>query len=59
MFVIKPAMGADYRPVDSFLLHLGPFSRHVIRQIERQLDAPQNLATQLTKADNVIAPADF
>ena len=43
----------------AFYLHLGPFSRHVIRQIERQLDGPQNLATQLTKADNVIAPADF
>ena len=43
----------------AFYLHLGPFSRHVIRQIERQLDGPQNLATQLTKANNVIAPADF
>jgi radical SAM superfamily enzyme YgiQ (UPF0313 family) len=26
----------------AFYLHLGPFSRHVIRQIDRQLDGPQN-----------------
>jgi radical SAM superfamily enzyme YgiQ (UPF0313 family) len=28
-------------------LHLGPFSRHVIRQIEQQLDGPQGIAPQL------------
>jgi hypothetical protein len=25
-------------------LHLGPFSRHVIRQIEQQLDRPQDIS---------------
>ena len=28
----------------AFYLHLGPFSRHVIRQLEQQLDAPQDSA---------------
>ncbi len=28
-------------------LHLGPFSRHVIRQIEQQLDEPQNIAAHV------------
>jgi radical SAM superfamily enzyme YgiQ (UPF0313 family) len=32
----------------AFYLHLGPFSRHVIRQIEHQLDGPQNIAAHLS-----------
>jgi len=28
----------------AFYLHLGPFSRHVIRQIEQQIDGPQDVA---------------
>jgi len=28
-------------------LHLGPFSRHVIRQIEQQLDRPQDISPHL------------
>jgi radical SAM superfamily enzyme YgiQ (UPF0313 family) len=31
----------------AFYLHLGPFSRHVIRQIEQRLDESQNIAPQL------------
>ena len=33
-------------------LHLGPFSRHVIRQIQQQLDRPQDISPHLS------APAD-
>jgi radical SAM superfamily enzyme YgiQ (UPF0313 family) len=33
----------------AFYLHLGPFSRHVIRQIELQLDRSQDIAPQLCK----------
>jgi hypothetical protein len=29
-------------------LHLGPFSRHVIRQIEQQLDRPQDISPHLS-----------
>jgi radical SAM superfamily enzyme YgiQ (UPF0313 family) len=35
----------------AFYLHLGPFSRHVIRQIELQLDKPQDIAPLRTPAD--------
>ena len=31
----------------AFYLHLGPFSRHVIRQIEQQLDGSQDIAPHL------------
>lgn len=31
----------------AFYLHLGPFSRHVIRQIELRLDRPQDIPPQL------------
>ncbi len=34
----------------AFYLHLGPFSRHVIRQIEQQLAGPPHIATHLSAA---------
>jgi radical SAM superfamily enzyme YgiQ (UPF0313 family) len=44
----------------AFYLHLGPFSRHVIRQIELRLDRPQDIAPQsctpLEQPDVAIAP---
>jgi Domain of unknown function (DUF4070) len=44
----------------AFYLHLGPFSRHVIRQIELRLDEPQPSAPQLCipaeQPDVAIAP---
>jgi hypothetical protein len=32
----------------AFYLHLGPFSRHVIRQIEQQLDRTQDISPHLS-----------
>jgi radical SAM superfamily enzyme YgiQ (UPF0313 family) len=32
----------------AFYLHLGPFSRHVIRQIEQQIAGPRQIATHLS-----------
>ena len=44
----------------AFYLHLGPFSRHVIRQIDRQLDGPDSGAINPNapvEQDNIAVPA--
>jgi len=41
-------VGGRHIGVTALYLHLGPFSRHVIRQIEQQLDLPQDISPHLS-----------
>src|SRR5262249_47148593 len=45
MCIDKSTMGTDYRLLTALYLHLGPFSRHVIRQIEQQLDRSEDISS--------------